>query len=168
MNGMTVQIMAERPDGGMNVEDCEALSRNVSPALDVADLTFTPIAAPVHTAKFDLSFDFVEADGRGRERHVGGDDAARQRQANRVEVDRNRVEVQDRHAEFLGRGDRDVARGSYVVRHEPAHQGGLALSRARDGIEHGGLVDQAVEHEPLRQAGEDGPDRSGRCGVIVQ
>jgi ribosome maturation factor RimP len=37
LNGMTVQIMAERPDGSMTVEDCELLSRNVSPALDVAD-----------------------------------------------------------------------------------------------------------------------------------
>ena len=30
------------------------------------------------------------------------------------------------------------------------------------------FLDQAVEHEPLRQAGENGPDRSGGCGVIVQ
>jgi ribosome maturation factor RimP len=37
LNGMTVQIMAERPDGTMTVEDCEALSRNISPAMDVAD-----------------------------------------------------------------------------------------------------------------------------------
>ena len=37
LNGMTVQIMAERPDGTMTVEDCEILSRNISPALDVAD-----------------------------------------------------------------------------------------------------------------------------------
>jgi ribosome maturation factor RimP len=37
LNGMTVQIMAERPDGGMTVEDCERLSRDISPALDVAD-----------------------------------------------------------------------------------------------------------------------------------
>jgi len=36
-NGMTVQIMAERPDGTMRVEDCELLSRNLSPVLDVAD-----------------------------------------------------------------------------------------------------------------------------------
>jgi ribosome maturation factor RimP len=35
--GCTVQIMAERPDGTMAVEDCEALSRALSPALDVAD-----------------------------------------------------------------------------------------------------------------------------------
>ena len=38
LNGMTVQIMAERPDGAMSVEDCERLSRDVSPAMDVADL----------------------------------------------------------------------------------------------------------------------------------
>jgi ribosome maturation factor RimP len=37
LNGMTVQIMAERPDGTMLVEDCEALSRAISPELDVAD-----------------------------------------------------------------------------------------------------------------------------------
>ncbi|SON58211.1 Ribosome maturation factor RimP [Hartmannibacter diazotrophicus] len=37
MNGLTLQIMAERPDGTMNVEDCEAVSRAISPALDVED-----------------------------------------------------------------------------------------------------------------------------------
>src|SRR5690349_19663140 len=36
-NGLTLQIMAERSDGTMTVEDCEALSRAVSPALDVDD-----------------------------------------------------------------------------------------------------------------------------------
>jgi ribosome maturation factor RimP len=36
-NGLTLQIMAERPDGTMTVEDCEELSRAVSPALDVDD-----------------------------------------------------------------------------------------------------------------------------------
>jgi ribosome maturation factor RimP len=37
-NGMTLQIMAERTDGTMSVNDCEALSNAVSPALDVEDL----------------------------------------------------------------------------------------------------------------------------------
>ncbi len=36
-NGFTVQIMAERPDGTMTVEDCEAISRNLSPVLDAED-----------------------------------------------------------------------------------------------------------------------------------
>src|SRR5919206_4134321 len=35
--GCTVQIMAERPDGSMLIEDCEAVSRNLSPVLDEAD-----------------------------------------------------------------------------------------------------------------------------------
>jgi ribosome maturation factor RimP len=36
-DGCTVQIMAERPDGTMVVEDCEAVSRALSPVLDAAD-----------------------------------------------------------------------------------------------------------------------------------
>jgi ribosome maturation factor RimP len=35
--GLTVQIMAERPDGSMTIDDCEAVSRALSPVLDVAD-----------------------------------------------------------------------------------------------------------------------------------
>src|ERR1700729_3328166 len=35
--GCTVQIMAERPDGTMAIEDCEAASRALSPVLDVSD-----------------------------------------------------------------------------------------------------------------------------------
>lgn len=37
LDGCTVQIMAERPDGTMTVEDCEDVSRALSPVLDVAD-----------------------------------------------------------------------------------------------------------------------------------
>jgi len=37
MDGCTVQIMAERPDGTMTIEDCELVSRALSPVLDVAD-----------------------------------------------------------------------------------------------------------------------------------
>jgi ribosome maturation factor RimP len=37
MDGCTVQIMAERPDGTMTIEDCELVSRSLSPVLDVAD-----------------------------------------------------------------------------------------------------------------------------------
>jgi len=35
--GKTVQVMAERPDGTMTIEDCEAISREVSALLDVHD-----------------------------------------------------------------------------------------------------------------------------------
>jgi ribosome maturation factor RimP len=36
-DGMTVQIMAERPDGTFSIEDCESASRTLSPSLDVED-----------------------------------------------------------------------------------------------------------------------------------
>ena len=37
MDGCTVQIMAERADGSMTIDDCEFVSRALSPVLDVAD-----------------------------------------------------------------------------------------------------------------------------------
>src|SRR5690606_12365434 len=36
-NGLTLQIMAERKDGTMDVEGCEEVSRAISPVLDVED-----------------------------------------------------------------------------------------------------------------------------------
>jgi ribosome maturation factor RimP len=36
-NGCTVQIMAERPDGQFIVDDCELVSKTISPLLDVDD-----------------------------------------------------------------------------------------------------------------------------------
>jgi ribosome maturation factor RimP len=36
-NGATLQIMAERHDGTITVQDCEEISRAISPALDVED-----------------------------------------------------------------------------------------------------------------------------------
>ena len=43
-HGCTVQIMAERPDGTMSVDDCEAVSRAISPILDLED----PIGGAYH------------------------------------------------------------------------------------------------------------------------
>ncbi|MBV9079100.1 MAG: ribosome maturation factor RimP [Methylobacteriaceae bacterium] len=43
-NGQTLQIMAERPDGTMSVEDCETASRAISPVLDLED----PVAGAYH------------------------------------------------------------------------------------------------------------------------
>jgi ribosome maturation factor RimP len=37
LDGCTVQVMAERADGTMSIEDCEAASRTLSPVLDLAD-----------------------------------------------------------------------------------------------------------------------------------
>src|SRR5439155_1996491 len=35
--GATLQVMAERPDGTMTIQDCERLSHDLSPILDVED-----------------------------------------------------------------------------------------------------------------------------------
>ena len=35
--GKTLQVMAERPDGTLTIEDCETISRDISPLLDVHD-----------------------------------------------------------------------------------------------------------------------------------
>jgi ribosome maturation factor RimP len=41
-DGCTVQVMAERPDGTMLIEDCEAASRALSPVLDATDPMDSP------------------------------------------------------------------------------------------------------------------------------
>ncbi len=43
-NGLTLQIFAEKADGTMSVEDCEAASKAISPALDVDD----PVSGAYH------------------------------------------------------------------------------------------------------------------------
>src|SRR2546425_13132119 len=91
--------MAERPDGAMMVEDCEAVSRALSPVLDVADPIDRPYRLEVSSPGMDRPLvrrsDFVRfaghrikvdmataIDGRRRFRGVllgGEDDAARLR-----------------------------------------------------------------------------------------
>lgn len=43
-DGITLQIMAERPDGTFGIDECEAASRAISPVLDVED----PISGAYH------------------------------------------------------------------------------------------------------------------------
>ena len=42
LNGGTLQVMTEKHDGSMTIEDCETISRSISPVLDVKD--------PIHSA----------------------------------------------------------------------------------------------------------------------
>ena len=85
-NGCTLQIMAERPDGTMQVGDCEAVSRTLSPIFDVEDILpgeyFLEVSSPGidrplvrpgdferwknHEAKFELTQTF-----EGRKRYRG-------------------------------------------------------------------------------------------------
>ncbi|WP_332059783.1 ribosome maturation factor RimP [Bartonella sp. CB74] len=38
LNGLTLQIMVEHADGSMTIEDCETVSRTISPILDVQNI----------------------------------------------------------------------------------------------------------------------------------
>ncbi|MCZ2203390.1 ribosome maturation factor RimP [Bartonella sp. A05] len=38
LNGLTLQIMVERADGSMTIEDCETVSKTISPLLDVQNV----------------------------------------------------------------------------------------------------------------------------------
>lgn len=85
-HGCTVQIMAERPDGSMTVADCEAVSRAISPILDVDDpierAYFLEISSPGIDRPLVRGGDFVKWAGHeakletglpvaGRKRHRG-------------------------------------------------------------------------------------------------
>ena len=51
--GCTVQIMAEREDGSMTVEDCEAVSRALSPVLDLEDPVESPYRLEISSPGID-------------------------------------------------------------------------------------------------------------------
>jgi len=52
-NGLTLQIMMERADGSMNIEDCELLSRTISPILDVEDVISDPYHLEISSPGMD-------------------------------------------------------------------------------------------------------------------
>lgn len=52
-DGCTVQIMAERPDGEMTIDDCADFSRALSPALDVEDPIETAYTLEVSSPGID-------------------------------------------------------------------------------------------------------------------
>jgi ribosome maturation factor RimP len=51
--GCTVQIMAERPAGAMTIEDCETVSRALSPVLDVEDPINRPYRLEISSPGID-------------------------------------------------------------------------------------------------------------------
>lgn len=62
-----LQVMAERPDGTFTIEDCEALSRDVSAVLDVED----PIAQEYNLEVSSPGIDRPLVRPEDFERHVG-------------------------------------------------------------------------------------------------
>ncbi len=62
-----LQVMAERPDGTMSLGDCEAVSKALSPVLDLEDPIAAPYRLEVSSPGIDRPLvrrsDFVRADG---------------------------------------------------------------------------------------------------------
>lgn len=52
-NGQTLQIMAERPDGTIGLEDCAMISRQISAVLDVEDVITTAYRLEVSSPGID-------------------------------------------------------------------------------------------------------------------
>ena len=65
--GATVQIMAERPDGTMSIEDCESASQALSPVFDVEEPIFQAYRLEISSPGIDRPLvresDFVRAVG---------------------------------------------------------------------------------------------------------
>jgi len=79
--GTTVQIMAERPDGTMTVDDCERVSQALSPVLDVEDPVKQAYRLEISSPGIDRPLvrvsDFSRAQGaeaRIEMNHGAGDD----------------------------------------------------------------------------------------------
>ena len=53
LSGPVLQIMAERPDGTFSIDDCESVSRAISPMLDVADVISTRYQLEVSSPGID-------------------------------------------------------------------------------------------------------------------
>ncbi len=120
--GTTVQVMAERPDGTMLIEDCEAVSRALSPVMDVADPIERAYRLEISSPGIDRPLvrrsDFERAHRASREGRDGGDarrpqavprHAARRRRRPRASAPRRR---QGRRAGRRAADDRGHRRGA--------------------------------------------------------
>ena len=153
--GATVQIMAERPDGTMSIEDCERLSQALSPAFDVEEPMTQAYRLEISSPGIDRPLvresDFVRAvghearvemavrdqwpqalsrthhGGRARSRRAGGADEADRR---RHERDRGGA-ADPRHGGGQARADR----GSHPRRAQARESGPQGRKAAQGGAQ---------------------------------
>ncbi len=91
-NGLTLQVMTERNDGTMTVEDCEEVSKAISPVLDVEDPIDKAYHLEVSSPGIDRPMvrrsDFIRWQGHLREvRDVGHGRRAKRFRGKIVSVD---------------------------------------------------------------------------------
>ena len=141
--GCTVQVMAERPDGTMTIEDCEAVSRALSPVLDVAD----PIEGPYRLEISSPGIDRPLVRRTDFDRYAG--------HAAHIEM----LEPIDGRKRF--RGELIGAEGECVRlrRSDPAAENSEILLRIDDMMEARLLLTDALVSESLRRS-----KRGGKLG----
>lgn len=152
LNGCTVQIMAEKPDGTMGVNDCEAVSKAVAPLLDVEDPISTAYNLEISSPGIDRPLvrvsDFtrwIGFDARvemaiaidGRKRYRGFIDAVEGDKLTMLLPD---VPVdEDKHVTL---DIRDIAEARLVLTDAVIEE---SLRRGKEALEVAGLDDDAEE-----------------------
>ena len=182
--GVTVQIMAERPDGSMVIEDCEAASRALSPVFDAEDpidreyrleISSPGIDRPLvrrsdferyagHEAKIEMA---VAQEGRKRFRGIllGTDGEAaklRRKDAAEGEVTDVLLPIADMAEARLVLTD-ELIRES--LRRGKSRAGGQGLGQeglGQAGLDQKGLGHEGLGHEGLGQGRHDDEDDDDR------
>lgn len=171
--GTTVQIMAERPDGSMSVDDCEVVSEALSPVLDVEDPVKVPYRLEISSPGIDRPLvrisDFERAlaqearielrigiDGRKRFRGTVGaiDDATR-----RVTLTRHDVEPGETATVALALDD--IAEAKLVLTEALIRQALKAAKAEREETRHDRSGDDETDTgpDPMSEAPRRGPGR---------
>ncbi|VTZ21297.1 Ribosome maturation factor RimP [Methylocella tundrae] len=152
-DGMTVQIMAERPDGSMTVNDCETVSAALSPVLDVEDVVSQAYRLEISSPGIDRPL-VRASDVR---RAVG--------QEARIEL-RVGVEGRKRFRGVIAEVDGDGVEASVKLMRNDAKPGEdvEAILPLRDVAEAKLVLTEALIRESLRAAkaalAEDGPSET--------
>ena len=177
-DGTTLQIMAERPDGTLSVDDCEAISEALSPVLDVEDPVKQAYRLEISSPGIDRPLmrvsDFRRAIGfeakiethglvEGRKRFRGRIDAIDDEAAPVLPL--TRFDAKPGEAEVLRVALAEIADGRLVLTDELIRETLRAAKAARDGAEDADEDEAPADEAPptkgpgrfaLRNAGKTG------------
>jgi ribosome maturation factor RimP len=168
--GATVQIMVERPDGGMSVGECEAVSQALSPVLDVEDpiqggyrleISSPGIDRPLvrisdfdrargHEAKIEMA---VGLDGRKRFR---GSIEAREGEGNEARVKLRRVDAKPGEEADIWLKLADIAEAKLVLTENLIRD---ALRAAKAAAQRPEPADEVETTDTAELAARRGPGR---------
>ena len=151
-DGKTVQIMAERPDGSMTIDDCEAVSKAVSPVLDVADVVADSYRLQVSSPGIDRPLvrpsDFVDWAGSEAKIELQAPIEGRRRFRGRLEGFEDgevliEADLGEEGRKVIGRGVGMIASARLVLTDELIRE---ALARAK--AKGKGQLGDGVEADP--------------------